>query len=212
MAQRRVGRARGERLVHVDEVERHRREQFLDRPGHVDRQRRWPSARCADDVQHLAYGDHARAAGVASLQQALGMTARRAQLPARVAHALLRARGGEHEHAMPAPRELLGDASHVAVDLVLLALPRIRGHVGDGERRGHRLDYRACRAPGRPRAYFATAGLAARAFAEVFAGLLALAAAWARRPPTPVPGRAGAPEYLAMNFSVSRCAWSSGRW
>src|SRR6202035_1161242 len=183
----------------------------------VDRQRRGPAARGAGDIEHLADGDHARAARIGPLQQALGMPARRAQLPARVAHALLRARWREHEHAVSAPRELLGDAPHVAVDLVLLHLPRIRGQVGYRERRGHRLDdYRACSAPSGPPDYSATAGLAARAVADTLADPRGLAFAGARVPLARVPGRvggrAGGPEYLAMNFSVSLCAWSSGRW
>ena len=77
VAQRRVGRARRERLVHVHEVQLDRAQQFLDRPRHVDRQghrtamdaiavrpappRGSIGAGPARHVEHLADGDHPRA-------------------------------------------------------------------------------------------------------------------------------------------------------
>ena len=71
VAQGGVGGAGRERLVHVDEVELDGGEQFLDRAGDVDRQRRRAPARAAGDVEHLSDGDHPRRASVGSLEQAL---------------------------------------------------------------------------------------------------------------------------------------------
>ncbi len=133
VAQGRVGGARGERLVHVDEVQLDGAEQFLDRSRHVDRQGRRPAAAGRDDVDHLAHRDHTWAASVRPLEQALRAAARGAQRLARGAHLLLRARRGQHEDAMAAARELAGRAADIGVDLVVLRLPRIRGHVGDRE-------------------------------------------------------------------------------
>ena len=62
------------------------------------------------DVEHLADGDHPRVPVVRAGQQRARVAARGAQRAARVAHALLRARGRDDQHAMAAPRELAGDA------------------------------------------------------------------------------------------------------
>ena len=149
VAQRRVGRARRERLVHVHDIQRHGAQQFLDRARHVDRQSRQPpargllGARPAGDVEHLADRDHptgarrrrSRPAGILRLPT----RARGPQRPARSPDPLLRARRRQHQHAMPAPRQLLGDRADVGIDLVVL-LPRVRTDVGDRESCGfHRL-------------------------------------------------------------------------
>ena len=67
-------------------------------------------ARAGRDVEHLADRDHPRRAAVGALEQALRVGARGAQRLARLAHALLRVRRREHQHAVPAARELARDA------------------------------------------------------------------------------------------------------
>ena len=105
VAQRSVRGARCERLVHVHEVELDRAQQLLDRARHVDRQRPCRPARAGGDVEHLPHRDYPRLTAVGPLQQALRMLARRPQCAPRRAHPFLRARGGEDQHAVPAPRE-----------------------------------------------------------------------------------------------------------
>ena len=101
VAQRGVGGARRKRLVHVHEVQRHQAEQFLDRARDVDRQRRRaPPRRAGRHVEHLADRDHARLAAIGSLQQRLGLPARRSQRAPRRAHPLLRARRRDDQHAV----------------------------------------------------------------------------------------------------------------
>ena len=140
VAQRGVGGARCERLVDVDEVELDGAEQFLDGARDVDRQRRRPPARAGYDVEHLADGEDPRLAFVGAGEQRTRVAARGAQRAARVAHPLLRARGGYDQDAMAAPGELARDASDVRVDLVVLGLPRVGRDVGDRERLGHRRE------------------------------------------------------------------------
>ena len=59
MAQRDARRARRERLVDVDDVERQRAERLLDRARHVNRERRGPPAG-GRERQHLADAEHER--------------------------------------------------------------------------------------------------------------------------------------------------------
>src|SRR5438445_465050 len=89
MAQGRVGGAGREGLVHVHEVELHRRQRFLDRPRDIDRQRRGASPRAAGHVEHLADSYHAGRAAVAAREQAVPARTRGAQRAARFAHPLL---------------------------------------------------------------------------------------------------------------------------
>ena len=122
VAQGRAGGARGERLVHVDEVERHAAQQFLDRAPDVDRQRRRPAAGIAGpppglggapDFEHLAHREHAGRAGVGPVEQrrrsggagarrAQRACARRARAPAS-ATGRARAPGGRVARARPRP-------------------------------------------------------------------------------------------------------------
>ena len=156
VAQRRVGRARSERFVHVHEIQRHAAQQFLERARHVDRQRRRaPTRGVGRHVEHLADRDHRRHARVGPLQQranAARPRARRTQRPSRGAHPLLRARRRQHQHAVPTPRQPLGQRAHLGVDPVLLRLPRVRSDVGDREPLcgGHRCAH--CYAPAQRRA------------------------------------------------------------
>ena len=167
MAQRGVGGARCERLVDVNEVELDGAEQFLDRAGDVDRQRRRAPARAATTSSTSPTAITRGGALVGSLQQGCaGRAARRAQRLARGAHPLLRARRSQDQHAVPAPRELGRDALDVRVDLVVLRLPRVRGHVGDRERGA------ICSPiiPPADRPAPATAGYACARFDRAFAG------------------------------------------
>ena len=139
VAQGRVGGRGGERLVHVHEVQRHAREHFLDvsgrrrsaAPGHGGGRRERPRA-------PLPPRSRAGLPPSAPSSRRSGASASGPQLLARLAHPLLRARGGEHEHAVPPSRELGRRARPRGVDLVL-DLPRVRRDVGDRERGGHRL-------------------------------------------------------------------------
>ncbi len=78
VTQRRVRGARRERLVHVDEVEWHRAQQFLEGPRHVDRWCRNPPARPVRarprlKIEHLADGEDPRGALIGSVEQGLGI-------------------------------------------------------------------------------------------------------------------------------------------
>ena len=132
VAQRDRRRARRERLVHVDEVQRGEAEHLLDRAPDVDRRRRRLAA--AVERQQLAHAEHADPA--VGVEQRLGMLARGADQPARVAHELRRARWGEHEHAMTALGQHRRQLGHERVDLVGV-LPGVRRDLGDGEALGH---------------------------------------------------------------------------
>jgi hypothetical protein len=135
MAQRDRRRARSERLVHVDEVQRRHPEHLLDRAPDVDGRRRRGLAAAAPEREQLAHPEHADAA--VRGEQVLGAFARAADQAARIAHELRGTRRREHEHAVPPLGEGTGELGDERVDLVGV-LPGERRHLGDGEALGHR--------------------------------------------------------------------------
>ena len=97
--------ARGERLVHVHEVERRGEStSSIVRATSTGGDGR-PSA-APGERQQLADAEHAHAA--VGRRTALRRLARRADQPPRLAHQLGRARRREHEHPVPARGELAG--------------------------------------------------------------------------------------------------------
>ena len=135
VAQRGARGARRERLVDVAEVERRARERLLDRARDVDRHRR---ARAGGRArrQHLADAEHA--VGLPGGRPAAPRAARapRGSPGATRGRARSRCDGRDHDHAVPARRQLLGAARDRAVDLVR-RLPGERGDLGDREALGH---------------------------------------------------------------------------
>ena len=75
----------------MNDVELDRREEFLDRPRHIDREARRAAPGRARNVENLTHSHHARAAPVGSLEQRMRFAPRGPQLPARVTYAILRA-------------------------------------------------------------------------------------------------------------------------
>ena len=135
VAQRGRRGTRRERLVHVHEVERGQLEELLDRARHVQRQRHVHGLPRGRKRQALAHGDHLRAPGLGEhrfgvLRQPLD------RLPA-LADQLTRVRRRDHHHPVPTSTELVRDALHVGIHLMML-LPGVRGYLGDGEALGER--------------------------------------------------------------------------
>jgi hypothetical protein len=119
-------RAGGERLVHVNEVERSAAEHVVERPRDVERRRRRRPPPRGSERQQLADAEHAH------------LTVGREELagpdqPPRLAHQLWRARRREDHHAVPARGQPVRERAHEGVDLVLV-LPRVGGDLRDGER------------------------------------------------------------------------------
>ena len=121
---------RRERLVYVHEVERGPLEELLDRARHVQRQRHVHGLPRGWKRQALAHGDHLRAPGLGEhrfgvLRQPLD------HLPA-LADQLTRVRRRDHHHPVPTSAELVRNALHVGIHLMML-LPGVGGYLGDGE-------------------------------------------------------------------------------
>ncbi len=131
MAQRDAGRARRERLVDVDDIDRQLAERLLDRPRDVHRQRRRPAPR-RGEREHLADAEHHWSGGGA-LEQRLGFAAER---PTSVPDEGCRFRGRHDQHPVSPLGELLGDSGHVGIDLTV-HLPGERRHLHDREVLGH---------------------------------------------------------------------------
>jgi hypothetical protein len=113
--------------VHVDDVERQRRERLLDRARDVDRQRcRAPPRR--REREHLADPEHQRLS-VGPLQERLRMGADRATA---VAHQRARLGRRDDQNPVPASGQLAGHAGDVLIDLVD-RLPGERRHLRDRE-------------------------------------------------------------------------------
>ena len=119
VAQRDARRARGERLVDVDEVERREREQVLDRARDVERHRAGdppprvePRPSTSPDAQHADAALPARRAPPAG-------RARRGCAGASRARGRGRLRRRDDQHAVAARAQLVGDALHPRVDLVV---------------------------------------------------------------------------------------------
>ena len=203
VAQRDRRRARRERLVHVDEVERRERRAP---PRPCARRRPAATARWPRRLNGSSSPTPSTRTPPSGSNSVSGSLARGADQPARVAHELRRARRREHEHAVTALGELRRQLGHERVDLVGV-LPGVRRDLGDGEALGHRAqgkapaarargppgraslvrDRRACTCARGGRPAFCSADLrAASAALRVFA-------------------------CLAMNSSVASRAWSSGR-
>ena len=143
VAQRGARGRRGERLVHVADVERDDLVHRLDGPRDVDRERRGAPRR-GDLRQHLADREHPRRpARLGQERQRIG-----AQRLARRADGLVPSRGGDDEHPVPARGEGLGGAADLTVDLPLRVLPGTRRDVCDREGPRHRREDRARGRPG----------------------------------------------------------------
>ncbi len=143
VAQRGARRRRGERLVHVADVERHDLVHRLDGPRDVDRERRCPP-RGRDLRQHLADGQHPRRpTRLGQERQRIG-----AQRLARRADGLVPPRGRHDEDPVPARGEGLGGAADLAVDLAVRVLPGTRRDLCDRERPRHRREDTARGRPG----------------------------------------------------------------
>jgi hypothetical protein len=127
--QRHRGRARRERLVHVDEVERRAAEHVVDGARYVERRSGRRAAPRRGERQQLPDAEHAHAA--VGIEEVAG-----ADQPPRLAHQLRRPRGREHDHPVPAPRQLIRQRPHERADLVLV-LPRVRRDLRDGEALAH---------------------------------------------------------------------------
>ena len=126
VAQRDRRRARRERLVDVDELDRRGGQRLLDRARDVQRRRRDRAAAGAGQRQQLADAEHPHAAvGVEQLAAA--------DAAPRLPHQRGIVRGREHDDAVPGGGLLGGEGTDEGVDLVLV-LPGIRRHLGDGER------------------------------------------------------------------------------
>ncbi len=104
----------------------------LDGARDVDRRRR---AGAAAERQRLADGQHAHPA--VGVEEQLGLLARGADQPARLADALGRARRREHDHAVAAGGELARQLAREGVDLVLV-LPGEGRDLRDREPLEHR--------------------------------------------------------------------------
>ena len=140
VAQRRIGGAWRERLVHVHEIERNGAEHLLDRARDVERHRRGRQARvpAAGHIKHLAHGEHTGGAGIGALEELPGILARLAQQPPARTHGLAGARGRQYQDAMATRRELAAELAHVSGQIAALRLQRKRADVGDREPwRGH---------------------------------------------------------------------------
>ena len=115
-----------------------RAQQFLDRACHVDRQR--PMGACASCRRRPAprrrrspRGRRCRCPrGAPSGSPRAGP-----QRAARVAHTLLRAGGGEHQHPVPALERARRRSARRGRSPCVLRLPRVGRHMGDGEWEAH---------------------------------------------------------------------------
>jgi hypothetical protein len=112
----------------VDEVELGVVEQVLERARHVQRQ---GHRAAAPERERLADGEHRSAPRL--VEHGIEVGADVLHLGAPLANQFARIGGCHHDDPMPALAELVGEALHEAVDLVVL-LPWPRGDLGDRER------------------------------------------------------------------------------
>ena len=109
------------------------REDLLDRARDVHRRGRQPAAPL--QRQQLADAEHPHAP--VGVQQRLGVVARRADQPPRLAHQRPRPRRRQHQHPVAARRQLLSQLADESIDLVFV-LPRMRRDLRDGVPFRHR--------------------------------------------------------------------------
>ena len=122
----RLGRPR---IVNVDDVERDRLEQAVDRTADVDGNGAAPSGR--DLRQRLTCREHGNPARpVVAREDQLRLGAGRVQQPARLPHRLLRARRRDDRDAVATSGELAGGGRDPVIDLVV-GVPGVRRDLGD---------------------------------------------------------------------------------
>ena len=145
VAQRGARGARRKRLVHVNEVQRERAQQLLDRASHVHRHRSAMSRRRPRDRQRLPHRQH-RDPGVRAhqgvvAQQRIEIPVGAPQRPPRPPHRLLRPRRRDDQNPMPPGSQQPRRALDERVDLMLSA-PGMGRDVRDREPRGHHAEHR----------------------------------------------------------------------
>jgi hypothetical protein len=119
----------------VHEVERRERQYLLDGAADIDRRRR----RTPAPLQREQLSDPQHSDPAVGVEQGLRVLARRPDQPPRLPHERCRAGRREHEHPMPAARQLLRERGDERIDLVLV-LPGARCDLRDREPLRHRAE------------------------------------------------------------------------